>query len=50
MVVRTGFHTTMGNMLKQVTAPVHHADVFKDPFVKVRIHGLCRCILVYLCT
>ena len=50
MVVRTGFHTTLGNMLKQVTAPVHGSDVSKDPFVTVSAHGLCRGSLLYLCT
>ena len=39
MVVRTGFHATMGNMLKQVTAPVG-ADFFRDPFVKVHVQVL----------
>lgn len=50
MVVRTGFHTTLGTMLKQVTAPVHGADVSKDLFVTVSAHGLFRCSILYLCT
>ncbi|KAL0030950.1 hypothetical protein WJX79_003464 [Trebouxia sp. C0005] len=33
MVVRTGLRTTVGNLLRQVTCPVHTAEPHKDTFV-----------------
>jgi len=35
MVVRTGLCTTMGNMLRQVTNPLHNTQLYKDPFLRV---------------
>ena len=37
MVVRTGLCTAMGDMLRQVVAPIHETSPFKDPFVTVRM-------------
>ncbi|DBA77187.1 TPA: hypothetical protein ACH3X1_009761 [Trebouxia sp. C0004] len=34
MVVRTGLCTTMGNMLRQVTNPLHNTQLYKDPFLR----------------
>jgi len=35
MVVRIGLCTTMGNMLRQVTNPLHNTQLYKDPFLRV---------------
>lgn len=35
MVVRTGLSTTMGDMLRQVMAPLNDTDSTRDPFVVV---------------
>ena len=40
MVVRTGLCTAMGDMLRQVVAPVNETSPFKDPFVMVRLFGM----------
>ena len=37
MVVRTGLCTTMGNMLRQVTNPLHNTKMYRDPYLRVRI-------------
>ena len=39
MVVRTGLCTAMGDMLRQVMAPLHEPNTLKDPFVEVRLTG-----------
>ena len=40
MVVRTGLCTAMGDMLRQVIAPVSETNSFKDPFVTVSMFGV----------
>lgn len=37
MVVRTGLCTAMGDMLRQVMAPVNGTPILQDPFVVVRL-------------
>ena len=45
MVVRTGLCTTMGDMLRQVMAPLNETSPFKDPFFTVRVFQIAgrRC-------
>ena len=38
MVVCTGLCTAMGDMLRQVVAPINETSPFKDPFVTVRMY------------
>ena len=44
MVVRTGLCTAMGDMLRQVIAPINKTSPFKDPFVTVRMFPLCNVV------
>ena len=43
MVVRTGLRAAMGDMLRQVMAPLHHTSPYKDPFIVVG-HSKNRCL------
>ena len=45
MVVRTGLCTAMGDMLRQVMAPLNETSPFKDPFFTVRVFQIAgrRC-------
>ncbi|DBA96365.1 TPA: hypothetical protein ACH3X3_002538 [Trebouxia sp. C0006] len=45
MVVRTGLCTTMGNMLRQVTNPLHNTQLYKDPFLR-DLFSFCALALV----
>ena len=40
MVARTGLRSTMGNMLRQATNPLHGSKVYQDPFLRVSKSGL----------
>ena len=42
MVVRTGLCTAMGDMLRQVMAPLNDATALTDPFIKVSGELLTR--------
>ena len=59
MVVRTGLCTAMGDMLRQVMAPLNETSPFKDPFLIVRMFHIAgrrcgwwpqimKCLLMYV--
>ncbi|KAL0024457.1 hypothetical protein WJX77_006172 [Trebouxia sp. C0004] len=49
MVVRTGLRTTVGNMLRQIVAPLHELSLAKDPFLSDLFSFCGFALILQLC-